>query len=877
MLRETAKMVGINIHNAYITNTILCHPPHTDKTPTHAAVEACRSRLYAEILYAEPTKILLVGSTPLRALFGEEARISRMRGQGMYATIPVSYKDVEYTRWTAAWVPLKDIAYYSPDADVSSQKLWDIATTYLLPGEEQYLPIGTYKDDVVFVYNSLPLEYKEYKRGMRVKLWTPTSYTVTEPDETRSIFCIATWHPSYIMQRAPENYREFLYDMDKIWRQDAPLPDPRIDTWIPRTVEEAVEALDVISAAGILGCDTETTGLDPHVDAILSIGFGAMVEGGEYDGLAVIIPRELVYDPTVVRAVSRILSGIRAPDGQVLIFHNIKFDAQMLHASGYTMLDSDRRHAGLMDTMMMAYHHDERPSIPNEQGDASGGKAQGRSLKTLARVYYDVPDYHFDFDTFRTALEQGAVTEQEWDSLYTYHGVDCVLSARLYGDLKALLDAESEKLYQAAKNITVPACLTFAAIEYRGIRVDVPYLQELREGYQSTVDTLAGHIGVWWADSGFTEPFKASSQKVELLLGKNRIYVENTRRDSLLFFKATLPRDDERRELIDTIIAYRLNKMVLGTYIEGMLKRVDVDGRLHPTYKIDGTETTRTSAENPNLQNIPQHMGKDIRKAFIASEGMVLVNADYSQVQVRVAASALYANDATMREAYAKKEDIYRVVAGRMFSCTPAEVTKRQRSAAKSVVLGTIFERSAVGIVTGREAAMMLENGEEPWTMEEADHFITTFFQQFPGFAEYIERQHAFAWENRYVEDPLGRRRRFPLIAHRNEGHFERQTGNTPIQMGESAILLNGINALHTLFQRSQQAFIVLSVHDSITSEMYPEYVPEAARMMHNVLEHSCPFPMDIPLVVDVEVGPDWSSLVDVNEWLEKEVRYATV
>lgn len=854
LLRETAKQVGLNIYTAYSTFVVACHVPYVagKKTkPSTKMIQTCSAGLLQEIIDVQPTKILTLGAVPLKALFGQDARISKVRGLGQYVDIPVTYKEVEHIKYKPVWVEAK----YIDDPVV-------------LHGQEMVIA-GEHKGETIYLDPADLTPPKELKSGKRFKMFKRETTTVLEPDQMRSIFTVATYAPGQIYD-SPDMFREFALDLEKIARQDAPLPAPRIDTWIVRDADEAEEALEMIRQANVLGCDTETTGLDPHTAELLSIGFGALVDNHpDCDGVAVIIPREIVYDQRVFDAVQCILDGSQHKG--TLVFHNIKFDLQILHHAGYSIMHPHQTHADLMDTMMMAYHWDERPSLPDEQGEAGGGKPQGRSLKTLARVLYDIPDYHFDFELFYHKLEHGSLSEADWTLLYTYHGIDCVLTARLYYDMKARLEEDSPKLYPLAKNVSVPACMTFAAVEYRGIKVDVPYLQDLRVTYQAKKD---GYYTVldeaWRGTMEQTEPLNpGSSVQVMKLLQGHKIHVESTQRDPLLHWKATTEKDDPRRALVDNLINYRLYTMMINTFIDGMLKRVDKNGRLHTEYDVGGTATGRLSSKNPNLQNIPSRMGAEIRHAFIASDGMVLVNADYSQVQVRIAASKLFANDASMREAYVNRDDIYKVVASKMYHIPKDQITKKQRQYAKTIVLGTLFEQTSHGILEGREMAMMKDAGEEVWTKEEAEFFQSEFFREFPGFKDYMERQHAFGKEYRYVEDPLGRRRRFPFIAPGMLGHFQRQTGNSPIQAGEAEIVLTGANRLHRHFMSHtpQQAFIVLSVHDSIMSEVYPEHVQSISTSIVDILENDPPFFSDIPFRVDVEAGNRWSELVPVEEW----------
>lgn len=891
LLREVMRSAGLRDSDAYITNAVICHPPD-NKTPSIGMIKACQRNLVDEINRVNPTKILTVGSTPLKALLGPKETVGKVRGLGHNVEIPTSWKMVDEETYKSVWVYLRDIFFYDSAIDLTSQDAWDtfFATWVREDTDDPYIAVGTHEDEVVFVDTQSPLQFKDFSKGRKVKAWKVEVTQVEAPARTREVFTVSTYHPALLL-RDPELFREFALDVEKIARQNAPQPQPRIDTWIVRTAAEAVDALAAVRNASVLGCDTETTSEDPRKADLLSIGFGALVQGNpDYDGIAIIIPKELVFDPLVVSTVQGFLDGSEFPG--ILAFHNIKYDIQVFWRAGYTCT-----HPSFMDTMMLAYHWDERPSIPNEMGDASGTKRQGRSLKTLARVFYDVPNYAFDFGEFYDRMGMGLLTEKDWDDLYTYHGMDCVLTARLYFDLKHLLAEESDRLYPLTVNVSVPACQTFAAIEMRGVKIDIPYLQNLRLVYVERMETDHKVLqGAWDAKElrmkTVEGPFNPGSPpQVQKLLDAYAIKTENTRRDPLLHFKATLEKDDPRRPIIDALISWRLTSKTIATYIDGIIKRCDAQGRIHTEYHIDGTATGRTSSSNTNLQNIPAIMGNDIRAAFITDDTdsddpedeWVLLNVDYSQLQLRIAGCKQYSGDRNIREAYLNNQDIHKIVSAKLFRKAMEEVTKDDRFWAKRIDFGVLFGRSAQAILEGAEIAEMKERGGTPWTKKEAEFFLREFFAGFPELEEWIHRQHELGLSlrpvangtlARYVDDPLGRRRRFPFIPPGQRGHVERQTVNTPIQAGEAEVLLTGIARLHrsleetwdVKYTREHKAYIVLSVHDSITLELRRRNILAIKAIVERDLVEFPPFDTDIPFKVEVEIGKRWSEMEAIHD-----------
>jgi DNA polymerase-1 len=867
LLKDTLRAAHLRPEQTYITNAVICHPPG-NKTPSAQMVEACRRHLIEEVNEVNPSKILTVGSTPLKALFGPTATVSKIRGLGQYVDIPTGWTTVQRITYKQQWVDQKFMDEHEPIKRTT---------------DDRYQFVGWDKNDTGIYYDwaDLEVEVKHLKTTTKYKLWKQVLHTDEVATGHRKVFTVATYHPAYVL-RETDLFREFAYDVEKIIRQSRPLTYPRIDTWIVRTPAEAVDAVAAVLQASVVGCDTETTSEDPRKAHLLSIGFGAVLnDNPDWDGIAVIIPKELIDDPDVKRVVQGALDGSQFAG--VLAFHNIKYDVQVFENHGYTC-----SHPTFTDTMMLAYHWDERPSIPDEMGTGGGGKRQGRSLKTLARVFYDVPNYAFDFEDFNEAMAQGTLTDDDWDQLYVYHGMDCYLTARMYFDLKNLLDTESEKLYPLAQNVSVPACLTFAEVENRGIKIDLAYLRDLRVRYVEQMQKDLRILQEMWDAKGLAMktvvgPFNPGSPpQVQKLLDAYEITTENTRRDPLLHFKATLPKDDIRRPMIDALISYRLTSKTIATYIDGLIKRADANGRVHTEYHIDGTATGRTSSSNPNLQNIPAIMGSDIRAAFTSddtdsddpNDEWVLLNVDYSQLQLRIAGCKQYSGDTNIRNAYLEGQDIHKIVSAKLFRKTIEEVTKDDRFWAKRIDFGVLFGRSAQAILEGAEIAEMKERGGTPWTRREAEFFLSEFFEGFPELKVWIDAQHRRGLKQRYVEDPLGRRRRFPFIAPGERGHVERQTVNTPIQAGEAEVLLSGIARLQRMlavtrdakYVHEQKAYIVLSVHDSITLELRRRNITEVSEICREALERHPPFDTDIPFKVEIEVGKRWSEMEAIHD-----------
>jgi DNA polymerase-1 len=275
-------------------------------------------------------------------------------------------------------------------------------------------------------------------------------------------------------------------------------------------------------------------------------------------------------------------------------------------------------------------------------------------------------------------------------------------------------------------------------------------------------------------------------------------------------------------------------------------------GRVHTSYNQTGSVTGRFSSSNPNLQNIPirTEQGREIRRAFVAEGGWLLLAADYSQVELRVLAHI--SGDPAMLAAFARGEDIHASTAAAIYGVPLAEVTPDQRRVAKMTNFAISYGVTGFGLSERTEL-----------TPEEAEVFIQTYFQTYPQIKEYIERTREQARTQGYVETLLGRRRYFPELSTRARVHHNvrqaayRMAINAPIQGTAADILKVAMNRLWRVLQaRGLGSRIILQVHDELVLEVPKDELDAVAPLVLETMEGA--YALDAPLKVDAKVGQNW-------------------
>ena len=406
----------------------------------------------------------------------------------------------------------------------------------------------------------------------------------------------------------------------------------------------------------------------------------------------------------------------------------------------------------------------------------------------------------------------------------------------------------AEKMESLMKDMEMPLSFVLYRMEKEGFRVDTAYLRKLGEEYSGEIDTLRKQV----IDACGQGEFNVNStqqlgdvlfEKLKLPHGKKTSRGYSTSVEVLEGLRWEAP------QIIEPLLRYRKLTKLNGTYVEGMLPLVDRNGRIHSTFDQAVTATGRLSSSEPNLQNIPVRTeeGRELRKVFIPREGWILLDADYSQIELRLMAH--FSGDPAMLDAFRKGEDIHARTASEIFDVPPEWVTPELRSRAKAVNFGLIYGISSFGLSRNTGVSRY-----------EAQDFIEKYFQKYPRIKNYMDQAVEDGRRKGYAETLLGRRRYLPEL--RSPKAMVREFGkraamNTPIQ-GTAAdlIKLAMVRVDEALRRERMKSRLILQVHDELLLECPPEEADRAAEILRTNMEQV--ISLQVPLVAEVHRGLNW-------------------
>jgi len=417
----------------------------------------------------------------------------------------------------------------------------------------------------------------------------------------------------------------------------------------------------------------------------------------------------------------------------------------------------------------------------------------------------------------------------------------------------------SKKVYQLEKELLS----VLEGMEKNGIKLDVKFLNFLAEKCNLRLNELENEI---CKIAGTQFNINSSQQLSEILFKKLKISIEGLRKTPggvISTAASELHKLLGRHKIVDLILEFRELMKLKTTYLDTLPKLTDKNNRVHTNYHQLGTTTGRVSSSDPNLQNIPirTEWGREIRKAFIADKGYKLLSADYSQIELRIA--ACIANDKKMIQAFKKNQDIHKITAAEVNNISIDKVTPQMRYQAKALNFGVLYGMSIVGFA---EAANISRN--------KAKEFIKEYMDDFVGISKYVEKTKEKARKQGYVETILGRRRYLPQIKSSNfhlRQASERMAINMPIQ-GTAADIIKAamVELSKKLFQGVR---ILLQVHDELVLEVEKNKIEKAAKIVEETMEgvldqlifKEVKSIFKIPLKVDIKAGDNWGSLREIK------------
>ncbi|MDA9340323.1 DNA polymerase I, partial [Polaribacter sp.] len=509
------------------------------------------------------------------------------------------------------------------------------------------------------------------------------------------------------------------------------------------------------------------------------------------------------------------------------IGHNLKYDIKVLSnyeipvkgklfdtMIAHYLINPDMRHN--MDILAETYLNYQPVSITDLIGKKGKNQLSMRTVPIAEQTEYAVEDADITFQLkqlFTGELESGNVT-------------------KLFNDIE------------------LPLVSVLTAMEIEGININIDFLNKLSVTLTEDINRLEKNI---YEQAG--EEFNiASPKQLGIVLFEKMELVKKPKKtktgqyatgEDILSFLA------KEHEIIRNIQEYRQYKKLQSTYVDALPNEVNPKtGRIHTQYMQAVAATGRLSSNNPNLQNIPirTERGKEVRKSFIPrDENHVLLAADYSQIELRIIAAL--SEEENMMEAFKNGEDIHASTAAKVFNVPLDEVTREQRSNAKTVNFGIIYGVSAFGL-----------SNQTDLSRSEAKELIDTYYETYPKLKAYMSAQVDFARENGYVETVLNRRRYLKDINSRNamvRSGAERNAVNAPIQGSAADIIKLAMINIHNRFKKEGfKSKMLLQVHDELVFDAHKEELEIIKPIIKYEMENA--FKMSVPLDVEVGVGENW-------------------
>ncbi|RVT32805.1 DNA polymerase I [Acinetobacter indicus] len=575
-----------------------------------------------------------------------------------------------------------------------------------------------------------------------------------------------------------------------------------------------------LSTATRFAFDTETTSLDYRIAQI--VGFSVAFDATE--AFYVPLAHDYAGAPEQLNreAVLAQIKPILENPAVEKIGHHLKYDAHVLENHGIHL------QGWYFDTMLASY-------VLNSVATRHG-------MDDVARLYLSHLTTTYEQIAGKGA-KQKTFNQIEIETAAHYAAEDAHVTYRLYEVLNVKLQRHPE-LSNLLHHIEMPVARVLTQMEENGIKLDLNFLDQLGVEFSNTMLQLEQQI-IELAG----QPFNVSSPKQvgEILFeklgikgGKKTATGQYSTSESIL--------EKIEHPIASLIVEYRGLSKLKSTYTDGLQKQANSSShRVHTSYHQALTATGRLSSTDPNLQNIPVRMdiGRQIRKAFIAPEGRVLLAADYSQIELRLMAH--FSQDDALVDAFNHGQDVHRRTAAEVLNIALEDVTPDQRRQAKAVNFGLLYGMSEFGLIR-----------QLGFTREESQNYIKQYFQRYPGIYEYMQRTRQVALEQGFVETLTGRRLYTPDIDARNmmvRKAAERAAINAPLQGSAADIIKMAMVEVDKMLPR-HQAKMLLQVHDELVFEVdanvADELAPKLAEVMQSVIE------LSVPLVVEVGKGQNW-------------------
>jgi DNA polymerase-1 len=644
-----------------------------------------------------------------------------------------------------------------------------------------------------------------------------------------SLNILCTFHPAAALRSASylPHIRADFAKIARLLKGDSHTDPvaPRTKTKLIRDSAQLGLLIKRLERSDEIAFDLETTGLHEWADGAAIVTLGVSWAPGE----AAVVP--LYHNSVNSRtwkpyALEELKSVLEDPTKKY-IAHNAKFDCKWLAKFGIYVPIT-------FDTMIAAHLLDEN---------------RAKGLKPLSEQLLQADGYEL------SKVEMKDVASVPIKKLALYNGKDCDYTLRLYHLFRDQLK-EEPRTARLFKKLLMPASRVFEHIEMGGVYVDPERLATRTEKAAKIIVQLESYMRKY--SKSKTINFNSPAQVAVWLFNDLKLpIIEETGTGAPSTKESVLLQLAKKHEAVRALLKYRKWSKYLSTYLLPWA-RVDSHSRIHPSYRLTGTVTGRLSSSNPNLQQVPRDTF--IRGIIGAQPGWSFVEADYSQVELRVA--AMLAHEHNMLRSFAMNEDIHMKTACATTGKSPDEVTKEERKKAKAINFGFLY-----GMGASKFVMYARDNYGVVVSLAEAEQVRDRFFSSYPNLRPWHTRQRRLAQRYQRIQSPIGRIRHLPDMLSSDQkirAEAERQAINSPVQGFASDLMLVSAMRLDSTLQR-KVARIVGSVHDSLLFEVYQDHLDSTIEVIRETMEDTAYIRkifgtnITVPIEVEIKVGQHWS------------------
>ena len=578
------------------------------------------------------------------------------------------------------------------------------------------------------------------------------------------------------------------------------------------------EILKKLNQDTIIAFDTETTGLDVYKDELVGFSFCFEEDMGYYVPIA---HNYLGVTKQIDKNIAK--DAIKKIFNSKVIGHNIKFDLHFVSR----FLDTNELDI-YADTIVLAWLNE--PS-------------QKLSLDSLAKKFFK----HNMISYKETVAKGKDFSSVELEDACKYASEDAYITYKLFFKLKEAVSLQSEDILKEFFDVEVPFVKTLLEMEQAGIKVDITFLSEFKKDVEEKISILTKEIH---QKAGQTFNINSTKQLGKVLFEDLGLEAKKKTKTGYSTDEKVLNELKDTHPIIPLLLEYREVYKLYSTYVEPLLKLAHqkIDRRVHTSFVQTGTTTGRLSSKDPNLQNIPvrTELGSNIRRAFVADEGKVLVGIDYSQIELRLLAH--FSKDPVLVDAFKSDKDIHTQTATLLFG---EENAKAKRAIAKTVNFGLLY---------GMGQKKLSDTLKIP--TKEAKEIIQNYFKNFPTVKSYFSEVVEFSKQNGYVETLLKRRRYFDYENARAvvKAAYEREAVNTIFQGSASDLIKLSMNKIANIIKdQNLKAKMLLQIHDELIFEVDKDKAEEYGKKFKEIMENI--YTLNIPLKCSLNIGKSWQEL----------------